>query len=166
MQVENMYLLGNFGVDLGTRSLVTEPKRIHTGDWTLQAWPFYPGNMIYETTLDAADPKDFGRVVLTLGRLEAVCAEVRVGGRAAGRVPWRTADGVDIGPYLEKGANRIEIELAGSPRNLLGPLHFAGAKPARTGPWHFAPDDHAATKDYVLEPRGLMNDVRVEFHRS
>ncbi|ULL16915.1 hypothetical protein DVH26_22215 [Paenibacillus sp. H1-7] len=51
--------------------------------------------------------------------------EIRVNGETAGHVPWKAADGVDLTSNLQPGANRLDIEVMGSPRNMFVPFHEA-----------------------------------------
>jgi hypothetical protein len=46
MQLEDCYLIGDFGVNCG-RVMIPENPSIRTEDWTLQGYPHYAGSMIY-----------------------------------------------------------------------------------------------------------------------
>jgi hypothetical protein len=218
MQVEDCFLVGDFGVDLSavasakadasSRAITREPATLHTGDWSLQGYPHYPGGMVYATTLRMEQEKGSGpfcaehpsgptgkrgltpfpashphpsggtvvetpagvaadrvkTAILRLGKFSAVVVGVRVNGKPAGCIPWRSADGLDIAKYLRGGENLIEIEVMGSPRNMLGPLHNAQGKTPWTGPWQFIPTGLSYTRDYVLWPWGLMDQVRIELY--
>ena len=91
---------------------------------------------------------------------------VRINGRPAGFIPWRAADGLDVTKHLKAGPNRVEIEVMGSPKNMLGPLHNAMGKTPWTGAGEFLRDDDRHTPDYVLWPWGLMDQVRLELYRK
>jgi len=41
MEVEDCFLIGDFGIDIHTRGITKEPKRLHFGDWTSQGYPHY-----------------------------------------------------------------------------------------------------------------------------
>jgi len=187
MQVEDCFLIGDFGVDTSTRAITDEPETLHAGDWTLQGYTHYPGGMVYETTLSMdgrggvpSHPHPSGGTVvevpegiaadrvrsaiLRLGKFSAVVVGVRVNGKDAGCIPWRSADGLDIRAHLRPGANRIEIEVMGSPKNMLGPLHDAHGKTPWTGPHQFVPTGIEYTPGYVLWPWGLMDQVRIELY--
>jgi hypothetical protein len=187
MQVEDCFLVGDFGVDVSTRAITREPATLHAGDWSLQGYTHYAGGMVYESTLEL-DGKRSGPIyphytggtagdagardarlqvknaILCLGKFSAVVVAVRVNGKPAGCIPWRSADGLDIAKHLKPGANRIEIEVMGSPKNMLGPLHNAHGKTPWTGPHQFTPTLAEYTSDYVLWPWGLMDQVRIELY--
>ncbi|KKK94199.1 hypothetical protein LCGC14_2685250, partial [marine sediment metagenome] len=48
MEIEDCFLIGDFGIDIHTRSITKEPKKLHFGDWTSQGYPHYAGGMIYK----------------------------------------------------------------------------------------------------------------------
>jgi len=56
----------------------------------------------------------------------------------------------------------LAIEVVGSPRNLLGPLHEADPHPAWLDWWSFRPEGEAYTPDYELHPYGLMEPIQVK----
>lgn len=187
MQVEDCFLIGDFAVDATTRAVTAEPEMLHTGDWSLQGYVHYAGGMVYEATLtlgakqsrqsypapeggtaaqatvDVPASRVAGAVV-RLGKFSATVVAVRVNGREAGFIPWRAADALDIRRHLKPGPNRIEIEVMGSPKNMLGPLHNAQGKTPWTGCEQFIVTGSDYTPGYVLWPWGLMDQVRVELY--
>ncbi|MCX7796589.1 MAG: hypothetical protein N2380_08740, partial [bacterium] len=80
-------------------------------------------------------------------------------------IPWRCADGLDITPFVINGKNLIEIEVVGSPRNMLGPLHQKSGKKARTDSRSFRAEEEEFTPDYVLMPFGLFDQVELKVLR-
>ncbi|HUU43746.1 MAG TPA: glycosyl hydrolase, partial [Planctomycetota bacterium] len=164
MQVEDCFLLGDFGVDARTRAITPEPRVLHSGDWSLQGYANYAGGMVYETTVDMGATKPTAALV-HLGKFSATVVAVRVNGKEAGFIPWRSADGLDVAKHLKPGANRIEIEVMGSPKNMLGPLHNARGKTPWTGCGEFRTTGALYTKDCNLWPWGLMGQVRIDLYR-
>ena len=81
-----------------------------------------------------------------------------VNGEKVGTCAWQPHR-VDLGSSLSLGENRIEIELAPSLRNLLGPHHRAGGDPGGTGPSDFNDKNHW-TDDLILVPLGF-NEVKL-----
>jgi hypothetical protein len=160
MQVEDCFIIGDFGVDAATRAITTEPATLRAGDWTLQGYPHYPGGMIYRGAFDVTE-KRVARALVRIGKFSGVVVAVRVNGKHAGFIPWRAADGLDVAKLVKRGRNRIEIEVMGSPKNMLGPLHHAGGKLRWTGCGEFTPTDANYTPDYVLWPWGLMDQVKI-----
>ncbi|HUW57148.1 MAG TPA: glycosyl hydrolase [Planctomycetota bacterium] len=162
MQVEDCYLIGDFGVDASTRAIAAEPETLHAGDWAMQGYTHYAGGIIYKASVTVSKkPK---KALLWLRRFSATVVAARVNGKEAGFIPWRSADGLDVAKHLKPGRNRIEIEVMGSPRNMLGPLHYALGKPPWTGCGQFRTTGSEYTPDYVLWPWGLMEQVRIDLY--
>ena len=88
---------------------------------------------------------------------------VHVNGALAGHIPWASANGLDLTPYLEPGDNAVGIEVVSSPRNMLGPLHLAPGHEPWTDWRSFRRTDHTYTPEYVVQPWGLIGQVRVEW---
>lgn len=62
--------------------------------------------------------------------------KVWVNGVLAGTVLWRPYE-VELTPWLQPGENRLEIELIGNLRNLLGPHHSKTGELYGVGPSSF-----------------------------
>ena len=160
MELEDCYLLGDFGVSID-RTLVTEPQKLHFGDWTMQGYMHYAGSMIYHGKMDY-DPSEGRHVRLYLGEYEAVDIAVHVNGALAGHIPWRSENGLDITQHLGPGLNNIDIEVVSSPRNMLGPLHLAPGREPGTDWRSFRRTDETYTSEYVLKSWGLIGQVRLQ----
>ncbi|MDD9269169.1 glycosyl hydrolase [Paenibacillus sp. GCM10023248] len=163
MEVEDIYVIGSFGVDKARR-ITDEPEELSFGDWCEQGYPHYSGSMIYHFDVQADDLTD-SRKVLALGDYAAVTAEVRVNGEHAGHIPWRAANRLDLTERLHKGPNRIEIEVMGSPRNMLGPFHQAAGESATTSWASFRQEGQHFTPDYRLRPYGLFGQINLYTER-
>ncbi len=154
MEIEDCFIMGDFAVN-GERAIVSEPSELRFGDWCLQGYPHYCGGMVYRFETEAP----VGRAVLRLGAFSAVTVQVSVNGHVAGDIPWRSADGLDLSSAFHRGKNLVEIELVGSPRNMLGPLHLGRGK-VHFNEWSsFRPEGHEYTPGYVLHPYGLFGQV-------
>ena len=161
MELEDCFLLGDFSVSVD-RAIVAEPHTLRFGDWTLQGYPHYAGSMIYHAQV-CCEPGE--RLTLHLGEVSAVDVAVWVNGSLAGHIPWRAANGLDITPYVAPGVNNVDIEVVGSPRNMLGPLHLATGHEPWTDWRSFRRTDETYTPEYVLQPWGLMGQVKVKRER-
>ncbi|HUV40054.1 MAG TPA: hypothetical protein VMY39_10590, partial [Planctomycetota bacterium] len=159
MQTEDCFIMGDFGVT-PSREITTEPDILHAGDWAMQGYLHYAGGIVYEAEFDVTTKKP-AAAVLKLGKFSAVVVAIRVNGELAGYIPWRSADGLDVAKFLKPGRNRVEIEVMGSPRNMLGPLHHAAGKPAWTGAGQFLVTGPEYTPDYIVWPWGLMDQVSI-----
>lgn len=162
MELENCYLLGEFGVR-ENRSLCERPRRLKTGDWTAQGLLHYCGSVAYQYHYHWNGE---GRAELRLGEYEGICATVTVGEKVY-ELPWRTEETLDVTPALIKGENIIRIEIMGSPRNMLGPLHYKELYPQNTNAGCFQPKEQDYTRQYQVVPCGLMErPVIVEHMRN
>ncbi|NLT73266.1 MAG: hypothetical protein GXX94_03620 [Chloroflexi bacterium] len=159
MELEDIYLLGDFGVSID-RAIIAEPTELHFGDWTTQGYPHYAGAITYHGSYEHV-PAAGCRTRLYLGRHEAVHVAVAVNGNPAGHIPWTSANGLDITEALQEGENAIDITVVGSPRNMLGPLHLATGREPWTDWRAFRRTDETFTPSYVLKPWGLIEQVHI-----
>ncbi len=140
-ELESVYLLGDFAVaaDVGRGAApercarLSAPrlvKEIPIVSWNLTecGYGFYAGRAVLTDRLSCRAPGPGERAVLTLSDLHAPAAVVRVNGRKAGVLKWNPLE-VDVTHALREGENRIEIEFAGTLRNLLGPHHRDSGEP-------------------------------------
>jgi hypothetical protein len=98
---------------------------------------------------------------LVLGEHRAVTVAVHVNGAVVGHIPWQAANGFDLTPHLRPGANELGIEVMGSPRNMLGPLHRRRGRERGTSWASFRTEGIEYTPEYVLEPYGLFEQARI-----
>lgn len=159
MEVEDIYLIGDFGVD-ADRAIVAEPETLKFGDWCLQGYFHYCGSMIYHFDV-IVENNTMSRTVLGLGEYSAVTVEVRVNGKTAGHVPWRAANQLDLTEHLHDGDNRIEIEVMGSPRNMLGPFHHTAGDTSTTNWASFRKEGDDYTPEYKLRSYGLFGQIKL-----
>lgn len=164
MEVEDCYLIGDFGVDIN-RNVVNEPETLHFGDWCMQGYFHYCGSMIYHFDFDYKCSPN-AKAILELGEYSAVTVEISVNGKVAGHIPWNAANGLDITGLLNDGVNRIDIEVMGSPRNLFGPLHQALKKMPGTDWSCFRSEGAEYTPEYVVKPYGLMGQIHITMEGS
>ncbi|MFW5961969.1 MAG: glycosyl hydrolase, partial [bacterium] len=157
MEIEECYLIGDFAVDTN-REIVSEPEKLQFSDWCLQGYYHYAGSIIYSETLDFA-LAEIEQVRLHLRDYSAITVKIVVNDQTAGHIPWALADGLNITNYLKNGANKIEIEVMGSLRNMLGPLHQKSGRLSWTRDSSFRRIGDNYTADYVLQPYGLFETV-------
>ena len=172
-ELESIYVIGHFGV---TGRRLREENR-HNGqvfdryasDWlitaapewiasdkrmldlTSQGFPFFAGRVTLCQSVTLAEFN--GRAMIELRQLRAAVARVRVNGQDLGAVAWQPHC-LDVTVGLHAGANVVEIELAGTLRNLLGPHHLKDGDLNRTGPQEFR-DKSRWTEDTILMPFGF-----------
>ncbi|MDE6446123.1 MAG: glycosyl hydrolase family 2 [Alistipes sp.] len=115
----------------------------------------------YTAVFNVPDPAAADSWVLDLG---TVCesARVRVNGREAG-IAWSVPFRLDVGKWLQAGANRIEIDVTNLPANLIAAYDRRGAewrkfKDANIVSAQNGPLDTSA---WSSEPSGLAGPVRL-----
>jgi hypothetical protein len=158
--LEALYFTGEFGVewrktpaDGSPVAVVRElPGSLKIGDWCEQGFPAYTGSIAYHSEIEIADLK--GRFFLSVPEWAGSLLKIHVNGVLAGRIGWKPFE-VEIGEYLQQGRNRIAIEVVGTRRNILGPLHMNLKHPIGTGPYSFRDPDYW-TDDYTRLPYGLF----------
>jgi len=149
-EVEACYLVGPFGVAAGGPLeglprdawrcpgpfvLTPVPRQADPANLTAQGLPFYAGSvrLSHALTLGAADAEARS---FSFRGLHGHVLRLRVNGRELGQWLWRPFE-VDLAGALRPGENRLELELTGGLRNLLGPHHLREGESYGVGPWSF-----------------------------
>ncbi len=152
--VENVYLLGDFGVDLrGRKAYVTGPVREMTfGDLCGQGLPFYGGNVTYHAEFELDDA--VSGLQIQISKFRAPLIRVKVDGTDLGRIAFS--------PYLkktgrlEKGRHLLEITVYGSRVNTFGPVHNCNEKEIWIGPDAWRTVGTSWSYEYQLKPAGIL----------
>lgn len=156
--LEAVYFTGEFGFRWkgGTRPVIMAlPTSLKIGDWCEQGFPCYTGALAYSMEVNMK-PESGKRFVLEIPDWNGTLLKVHVNGRLAGRIAWKPYE-VDITDYVSAGKNVLNIEMVGSRRNLLGPLHLDQKYPVWTGPYQYK-QEHDWTDKYVRLPYGLTGE--------
>ena len=160
-ELENIYISGDFGVSK-ERRLTALPERMTAGDWTGQGLKHYCGSVIWY--LNYAYAECGKEVLLKLPEIRAVCVKLRINGNEK-ILLWNFSEEIPVGSWMRTGDNRIEIELVGSPGNMMGPFHLK-EKPFNTHDASFCPEPEEYFNEYLLTPYGIMGEiVMVELER-
>ncbi|WP_339318898.1 glycosyl hydrolase [Paenibacillus sp. FSL R10-2734] len=161
MEVEDCYLIGDFGVSVDRR-IVKENETLRFGDWCLQGYLHYCGSIVYHLEYNhVIHQEENEAVLLELGEYNAVTVDVRINGQHAGHIPWSAVKRLDVSKLLVPGLNKIDIEVVGSPRNMLGPLHQAGTQYNWKEWWDYRRTGQEYTPEYVVTPYGLNGQVHI-----
>jgi len=115
----------------------------------------------YAATFNVADPAAADGWVLDLGDVRE-SARVRINGREAG-IAWSVPFRLEVGPWLQPGENRIEIEVTNLPANLVADLDRRGVE------WRKFKDANIVsaangpldTSAWAPEPSGLNGTVKL-----
>jgi hypothetical protein len=133
---EPLHLIGDFeaalvkGQSAGARIAPCADKRVATGSWTQQGFPYFAGSISYAQDMELEHGEEDRSYRLSI-ECGGDCAEVTVNGTSCGARCWPPWE-VEIGSCLRPGRNRIEISVtntmenmlvgAGNPAGLLGPV--------------------------------------------
>jgi hypothetical protein len=160
--LQGPWLVGEFG--LTKRSAETFDVSAHDGSVDIGSWvrggmPFYAGTVVYSARVEILPGAHIAGAVLEMPGLLGT-AEIRVNGSVAGRVLWPPY-ACAIGEALRPGKNRVEVEVANTLRNLLGP-HGLAHEESMTG---FGPECYrtAAGEPMRFQACGLIAAPEVVF---
>ncbi len=154
-ELEDCYLIGDFGVHRATDAIGAEPATLRPGDWCDQGYPYYTGSMYYGQEVDLHLRRG-ERAILKVGPQCSGCVALHVNGKLADVRAWPPYQ-ADITRHLKPGRNHIEIELCGSPRNLLGPNRAVEKPPESTRNW---------VPKRKLVPYGLFGEATIVIVRQ
>lgn len=153
-EFEDLYLCGDFALDASLR-IIHEPEQLRFGDWCLQGYPHYAGSMIYHFQFES--DQEAGR--LHLGQAAATVIIARINAGQPIYLPWRAANDVEIA--LNKGLNRLDLEVVGSNRNLFGPLHQPYQLCSRIDWRDFRTEGGRNSEAPLLVPYGLLSQCYI-----
>ncbi len=163
-EFENIYIVGEFGVEAGYRGLVRIVREKEYGkaeNLCEEGYPFYAGRVELRKEVPLSRLTGH-RAFLRFEELNAALAIVYVNGVKAGEVflpPYE----VEVTGLLRSGTNELRIILVNTLRNLLGPLHHKAVDPPFISPETFA-EEASWTDQYVLRPFGFRG-VKIEFYK-
>jgi len=158
-EIEPVYILGDFNLQSADKGFKMVPSTpLHTGSWKEQGLPLYGFGVSYFRDFNLS--KTGSRFELQLGDWKGTVATVKVNDKPAGII-FSAPNTLDVTKYLKPGKNRIEIEITGSLKNLLGP-HHNSPKPGMVGPGHWWNiTSYPPGKDYDTYNYGLMTDFEL-----
>ncbi len=134
VELEAMYLLGNFGVSAKTEYTrnglvrfsgnfsLTESQNTAGANLLLSGLPFYTGTVELRKTINVSAEDAGKNAVLDIKEFHGCVAEVYANGEYCGDVMWFPYT-ADLTGKLREGENEIVIKLTNTLRNLLGPSH-------------------------------------------
>ena len=159
VNLESMYLLGDFGVELcGTENrLCHREKDLKFGDITMQKLPFYTGNIVYGINVNIDED---GEYALRIPDWKAPVLGVHIDGEDRGIIayaPYRKRLG-----KLAKGEHRIKVCLYGNRFNTFGILHNCDPKLTWIGPMAYRTEGDCWTDEYRIRPTGILGEVLLE----
>lgn len=152
VNVEAMYLLGDFGVTVrGYEAVLTEPVReLAFGDICAQGLPFYGGNLIYHLPIELE--KD-GNLSVSVTKFRNPLVKASLNG---------TEKRIFKSPYcatfenIQKGKYELDLKAYGNRRNTFGQMHNCSEDINWCGPdaWRTRGEDWAY--EYQLTRTGIL----------
>lgn len=120
-EIEPVYILGDFNLAPAAKGWkILPPQALTFGSWNKQGLPLYGQGIKYIKEFQVQKPGM--EYIIRLKKWNGTVAAIKVNGVPAGIISSEPNE-LKIGPYLKKGGNRIEVEVIGSLKNLLGPHH-------------------------------------------
>jgi len=158
-EVEPVYVLGDFNLEsAGKGFTIAPPAALGLGSWKTQGMPMYGQGVHYVKEFALGEKP--ARLFVKLGKWNGTMAAVTVNGKAAGVIAYDPFE-LEIAKYLVAGKNKVDVEVIGSLKNLLGP-HHGKHQPGLASPWHWRNIySYPAGKDYDTYDYGLMEDFQL-----
>ncbi|KRE40729.1 glycosyl hydrolase [Paenibacillus sp. Soil724D2] len=160
-EIENIYIIGSFGVESSSPYLSGERQAVHTmgpfvltelpvsvrtGDLVSQGFPFYSGKIHIEQKV-YIDRNDWTEAKWSFSTPpNTIVSRLYINGQEVRTFLWEPYE-ADITSFLRKGENVIEVEMANSCRNLLGPHHHIKGELYKVGPDSFTDKPGWTDKD-------------------
>ncbi|CAN7253285.1 hypothetical protein LJR153_001112 [Paenibacillus sp. LjRoot153] len=158
IDVENMYLLGDFGVKVvGNKASITKhPEKLGFSDICHQGLPFYGGNVRYEYEFEVVEAAEY-EVGIT--KFRAPLIGVSVDGKRTGTIaysPYRAPLG-----YLGKGKHSVVLEAFGSRINTFGQLHLSDENMRWYGDGSWRTDNESFSYQYQFNKVGILREPEI-----
>jgi hypothetical protein len=156
--LENIYILGNFGVELKGRSayIVNAPESLEFGDITRQGLAFYTGNVDYRFKVVCSEDRE---VIVSVPHFSSPVMEVFVDGVSKGLIAFAPHK-LSLGK-LEAGEHRMVIRLYGNRFNGFGTLHNCNDEFKWYGPDSYRTTGSQWSDSYGVRPVGILSRVEL-----
>ena len=159
MELENIYLRGNFSVQAGEKGFrLAAPPRLDFGSWARQGYPFYGDSVLYETEVEA--PPNTNQLRVELGEWQGSVAEILLDSQRVAVLGWP--------PYAAEfpvtpGKHTVAIRSVSTPRNVFGPFHNPVKPRMRAWPaaWAQFAEHQPPGAEYDILDYGLMKPVEI-----
>ena len=160
--MENMFLLGNFGVrTLGSTSVITAmPDKIAFGSITNQGLPFYGAVVNYELPVTVTKK---ATLKIRTSKYNGALIGVKVDGKDVGNIVYAPYT-LEI-PGVEKGKHTITLSLYGSRVNSFSGLHCS-ENVSWKGPNMYYTGGDTYSYEYNLTPVGIMQSPVIEVYND
>jgi hypothetical protein len=151
-EIENLYLVGEFGVDRATHEIVRPSDQVRGQNLVGEGYPFYAGRVALRQPFEWRLAT--GSAWFVCDSIDAVASRLRINDNDIGRLAWPPYR-INVSDYLVEGTNWITLELFGSLHNLLGPHHDSRGEARHVVLDRSWMDLPHWTDDYFFNPFGV-----------
>lgn len=153
VNIEAMYLLGDFGVDLrGSRTVLTDAvKELAFGDICTQGLPFYGGNVIYHMPIETQED---GTLLVSVTKFRNPLIDVTLD-KTEHRKLFKSPYRVEFAG-VKKGLHHLELKAFGNRRNTFGQLHNCSGDEFWCGPDAWRTTGEHWAYEYQLTKTGIL----------
>lgn len=150
--VENCYLLGDFGVEVfgKEKRIIPVPEKVVFGDLTRQGMPFYGGNLTYRCKFTAPG----GHMRLRAQYFSGPLLVAAVDGKCTGSIAFAPYE-VDLG-NLEAGEHLLEITAFGNRYHTFGQLHNCDRNYSWFASCSWRTKNDRWSDEYMLKELGIL----------
>ena len=158
MNLEALYILGNFGVELsGNDKYISElPKTLKIGDVSTQGLPFFSGRILYKVDANEISGK---KALLKLNGFGGACVKA-VKQDDSAMIAWSPYE-CDISNLVAVDG-KFDIEVVLTRRNTFGPLHVVPVLVSGYSPATYTTDGADYSDNYMLIPQGLLGVPQID----
>ncbi len=156
--LENLYLLGRFGVHVqGTRAYITKRDLpVYFGDITGQGYPFYGGSVDYDMKFSLEREAE---TVIRVPHFRSPVLEVWLDGKSRGLIAF-SPHALAVGE-CGAGVHRLRIRAYGNRFNTFGTLHNCNPEYKWYGPDSYRTVDGEWSEAWQLRPFGILSRVEI-----
>lgn len=159
MELENIYITGQFAVEPAARGFQLAPaKTLALGAWAAQGLRFYSGSVVYSSKVEV--PAGHNALRVQLNDWQGALAVILLDGEQTAILGWP--------PYSASiaaapGPHTLAIQVVSTPRNTFGPFHNPTKPRMRAWPaaWADFPEHQPAGREYDILDYGLKNPPTV-----
>ena len=157
--LENMYLLGDFGVKVtGRKAIITKKeKNLLFGSLGTQGYPFFSGNVTY----DCDYASDGSRVALCIPKWAGSVISISVDGEKKGLIALEP-NALELGK-LNAGTHRISITVFGNRFNTFGAIHNCVDHYQWFGPNSWRTQGTEWSYQYQLKATGILSTPMIYY---
>ena len=155
-ECDSIYIVGDFSVETYDREefvIGSKEEITYTGNITNEGYPFYAGKAVYKTKISYNSDTE-GELYLKIDDACCAYAKLKINGNDAGiRITYPYI--FDVSGMINNGENNIEVEIASTLYNVLGPNRIAGVLDDAGVGWKTFIEHNRFTRKRGLLPFGL-----------